>query len=419
MSEWRNTTLGAVVDVRVSNVDKKTLPGERSVRLCNYMDVYSANAIKPERSLMLASVTDAEYQRFKLQAGDVVITKDSESPDDIAVSTYIAPGVGDDVVCGYHLAMLRPKPGIDGHFLSHLLRLPQVNLHFAKSATGSTRYGLGLKSIHDAPLRIPADESEQRGIAEVLTALDEQIEQTELEKAKLARVITGAFDDVFGAGLVGDTSLANIKNGALLSGWTRVTVSQAAPEIVDFRGRTPLKLGMRWGGGDIQALSANNVEMGRINLEKETYFASDALYERWMTKGACAKDDIVMTLEAPLGNIALVPDDRKYILSQRVVLLKPNKAILPGRYLYLYLRWRWFQQLLVEESTGTTATGIQRKKLEKLPVLVAPQKELESITNFLLSLLVQMDDFDAELKKLRLQKKGLMYDLLTGATRVR
>ena len=137
---------------------------------------------------MPASATGAEIERFRLFGGDVVITKDSESPDDIAVPAYIAPSIGESVICGYHLAVLRPRPGLDGQFLSYLLRLPEVNLHFARRATGSTRYGLAMNALHSAPLRIPPLR-EQRRIAEILSTLDEQIEQTEalVEKESLVR----------------------------------------------------------------------------------------------------------------------------------------------------------------------------------------------------------------------------------------
>ena len=84
---------------------------------------------------------------------------------------------------------------------------------------------------------------------------------------------------------------------------------------------------MDWGGGDILALSANNVQMGQIDAEREAYYGSDDLYQRWMTQGDCERGDVLVTMEAPLGNVAQIPDDKKYILSQRVLLIKP-KAVL-------------------------------------------------------------------------------------------
>lgn len=174
MSEWVSTKLGDVVDVRVSNVDKKSVVGEVPVRLCNYMDVYASNFVCASTAFMRATATKAEIERFRLLAGDVVITKDSESPDDIAVPTYVSE-VGADVVCGYHLAILRPRGEVDGRFLSYLLRDKSVNRYFATRATGSTRYGLSIGGIKEAPISVPRCKAEQRRIANLLSAVDEQI----------------------------------------------------------------------------------------------------------------------------------------------------------------------------------------------------------------------------------------------------
>ena len=53
-----------------------------------------------------------------------------------------------------------------------------------------------------------------------------------------------------------------------------------------------------------------------------------------MNKGECEVKDVIMTMEAPLGNIAQIPDEKKYILSQRVILLKLKINLeLPTQYL--------------------------------------------------------------------------------------
>jgi len=67
--------------------------------------------------------------------------------------------------------------------------------------------------------------------------------------------------------------------------WVTLPISDIILNIIDYRGRTPRKLGMEWGGGDITALSAGNVKMGYIDFGEETYLGSEALYKRWMTNG--------------------------------------------------------------------------------------------------------------------------------------
>jgi len=188
--------------------------------------------------------------------------------------------------------------------------------------------------------------------------------------------------------------------------------------VIDFRGKTPLKIGMEWGGGNIPALSANNVEMGRINFSKETYYGSEKLYRRWMTKGNCAKGDIIITMEAPLGNVAQLPDDRKYILSQRVLLLKARPERVFNDFLKHELMSTGFQSQLAQNATGTTAKGIQQAKLMKLLVPLPPFSEQVTVAEALDAHDALIRAEEAYRDKLAQVKRGLMEDLLTGRVRV-
>jgi len=200
-----------------------------------------------------------------------------------------------------------------------------------------------------------------------------------------------------------------------LNAWTSRPLIETLALVLDFRGRTPKKLGMEWGGGDIPALSANNVEMGKINFSKECYFASEELYRKWMTRGDAQFRDVVLTTEAPLGNVAQIPDSQRYILSQRAILLRTNEDDLCNDYLAHYLRSDVFQNLMRQQSSGTTATGIQRKKLETLAVRF-PISNLEQakIAEILSTVDRAIDETDLLIAKQERIKVGLMQDLLTS-----
>lgn len=129
-----------VAELRVSNIDKKSREGERTVRLCNYTDVYYNRMIGPDLAFMEASAPIHQAERLALRKDDVLITKDSETPDDIAVPARVVEDVP-GVVLGYHLAMLRPT-AIDGSFLYWALRSRRCRDAFSLAASGVTRFGL-------------------------------------------------------------------------------------------------------------------------------------------------------------------------------------------------------------------------------------------------------------------------------------
>src|SRR5574344_2069301 len=139
LSKWKKIKLSDVAIVELSGVDKKTNSNERVVRQCNYTDIYNNWQIDESKSDSFLPVTcnEAEYKKFRLKQGQVAITKDSETKDDIGKSAYIAQSFIDTVL-GYHLALITPeKDKIDGYFLNCLLHTKTLQKYFENNAGGS------------------------------------------------------------------------------------------------------------------------------------------------------------------------------------------------------------------------------------------------------------------------------------------
>jgi len=171
---WEVQRQRNVVRMLVSNIDKHTVEGEIPVRLCNYVDVYKNDRITERLSFMRASATQAEIDRFRLQVGDVIITKDSEAWNDIGVPALVeceAP----DLVCGYHLAILRPrKEVIRGAYLFRATQSQRVAAQYYVSANGVTRYGLSHDTIKSVIIPVPPFD-EQSDIVRFLDHFDRRI----------------------------------------------------------------------------------------------------------------------------------------------------------------------------------------------------------------------------------------------------
>ena len=195
---WRNLPLCKMAEIIVSPVDKKTEPNEFSVELCNYTDVYYNHQITQKINFMRATATKAEIEKYTLQKGDVLITKDSETPGDIAVPALVSENLN-GVVCGYHLAIIRPNNScVDSAFLNYLFSMQKTRYYFFTLATGATRFGLSVGAINHAHFNIP-NIDEQVKIATVLSATDQEIQtlQSQLDglkqekKALMQQLLTG------------------------------------------------------------------------------------------------------------------------------------------------------------------------------------------------------------------------------------
>ena len=183
-SGWRVERIHDLVELRTSNVDKKSAEGELPVRLCNYVDVYKNAKITMALDFMEATATAGQIERFALGVGDVVITKDSESPDDIGVPALIAE-TAPDLVCGYHLSILRPAESeIFGPYLYYALTSCLSAYQCYLAANGVTRFGLTHQGTKNIRVALPAV-SEQRQIAAFLDWKTGQIDALIVKKKEL------------------------------------------------------------------------------------------------------------------------------------------------------------------------------------------------------------------------------------------
>ena len=287
---------------------------------------------------------------------------------------------------------------LDLRWLYEAMKL--CGLQHLSSSTGVP--GLNREDAYERLVQVPPAGEQQR-IAEILDTIDEAIHVNERIIAKRTAMLSG-----FVEALVGRTNQITT---------ARRRLGELLQLRMDYRGRTPKKLGMDWGDGQIPALSANNVQMGRIDFGKECYLGSDDLYQRWMTQGDLERGDLLITMEAPLGNIARVPDDRRYILSQRVVLLRFSPAALLNDFAYWYLRSESFQSELQRRSTGTTATGVRRAELERIEIPLIDLPQQKALSDSLSAHEETISREQQVLRKLDETRAGLAADLLSGRVR--
>lgn len=184
---WEVKKLKYAATVQPSNVDKKSVEGEQQVLLCNYMDVYRNEFIDDSISFMKATASDEQIEKFALKNGDVLITKDSETPEDIAVPALVIYEQ-ENLICGYHLAQIRAQDGLIGPYLFRLFQCKKFNTNFEKAANGITRYGLGVDAIKDVEIVLPPLE-EQEAIADYLNTKTAQIDQLIINKRKLIALL--------------------------------------------------------------------------------------------------------------------------------------------------------------------------------------------------------------------------------------
>ena len=187
--------------------------------------------------------------------------------------------------------------------------------------------------------------------------------------------------------------------------WEQRKLLDCIQKITDFRGRTPKKLGMDWSEEGYLALSALNVKNGYINFNQDVHYGNQELYDKWMTGNELHKGQVLFTTEAPMGNVAQVPDNRRYILSQRTIAFDVKDKLITENFLATVLRTPTVFAELTALSSGGTAKGVSQKSLASVEIrLPKDLNEQEKIadTFFNLDHLITLHQHKCdELKKMK------------------
>ncbi|HAU0909243.1 TPA: hypothetical protein JBH59_05405 [Legionella pneumophila] len=224
MSQFTPRKLKMIASARLSNVDKHIYKDEIAVNVVHYTDVYYNDVITKNTTLPKGSVTAFEKQKFSLKGGEVLVTKDSETPDDIAIPVYI-DGVKENTVCGYHLAIIKPNTTLlDGRFIFWGLKTKRVRDYFSLAAQGVTRFGIPIGKISDCPLPYTSNLEIQKKIAhelfvknEMKLQLNRAIKRSidrlkQLRASLITEAVTGQLDiELWKKGGIADERLDNIE----------------------------------------------------------------------------------------------------------------------------------------------------------------------------------------------------------------
>lgn len=166
--------------------------------------------------------------------------------------------------------------------------------------------------------------------------------------------------------------------------WKEYRLGDIVSFVIDYRGKTPLKLGGKWSTSGYRALSAKNIKTGEIVNEDSIRYVDDVLYKKWM-KDEVQRGDIFITSEAPFGQVYHWDSDEKIVLSQRLFCLRLTENV-SSKYVYYYMTTNQFQRELDGRATGTTVVGLRQPELLKCHIKLPSIDKQYRIASILKSL---------------------------------
>ncbi|MEI8048932.1 MAG: restriction endonuclease subunit S [Bacteroidota bacterium] len=420
---WKVDKLKNYCEIFASNVDKKYDSDEIEVSLCNYVDVYKNQAITKNIEFMIAGATVSEIVKFQLQLNDILLTKDSESPDDIAVPSIVKE-VFDKFLCGYHLSIIRCLKKLEPDFLIWVLRDLSIATQFHREAVGITRFGLASRHFKNGVIAF-AERFEQLAIADylnkassnidtVIATKQHQLEKLELyKKATIHQAVTKGLDKTAilkpsGIEWIGDVPVK----------WKIERLKDICINITS--GGTPkTNIDDFWDNGTIIWLSPTDFQ----DFEGSDYIDNSRNKITLEGLNNCSASilpigTVIMQSRASIGAAKI--SSKELSTNQGFINFIPGK-LLNNKYLFYLIKvflGDYFQNI----ASGTTFMEISRSKAKQekipLPTFTAQTEIVSYLDNFCNNISSEKTIINQQIAALQQYRKSLIHDCVTGKRKV-
>ena len=341
---------------------------------------------------MVATASPTECLRWQLRRGDVLFTKDSETPDEIGIPAFVTedmPGV----LCGYHLARARPNGElVNGAFLTELIRSPRVSNAFARVSNGVTRFGLTLGAANSLPILLPPL-PEQRAIAAVLDSIDGAIERKDDVIAATERLRDALLHELLARGVPGwHSAWKDVPGlGTMPASWEVVRLG----DVAEFQqGGTPPKSRTAYWEGHIPFVTGADLKELHVTRQNARSF----LTEEGLNSGAtviCKPGSLLLATRTRVGLVGIASETMG--ASQDITLIAPSDQT-DTSYLYRLLTSK--ADSLQRRSRGTTIQGVSREDIASLHIPLPSLPEQQAIASML-------DAVDEAVEQARRERAGL------------
>ena len=331
-------------------------------------------------------------------------TKTAEEGDLILSVRAPAGAVGKT---SYNVVIGRGVAGIKGNeFIYQSLIKMDLGGYWRTIAAGSTFESINSDAVNNAKLMVPQDIEEQNIVGGYLYLFDKLITLHQRKLERLKNVKKSMLDKMFPKD--GEV-VPEIRFKGFTDAWEQRKLLTVLNKIVDYRGRTPKKLGLDWSPTGHLALSALNVKMGYVDKTIDAHYGDDHLYSVWMKDNDLYEGQVLFTTEAPMGNVAQVPDNNKYILSQRTIAFVPDRSVISDNFLAVVLSASKCQKSLINRASGGTAKGVSQKTLSEISLDI-PQSlsEQDKVSELIKKLSKIITLHQRKLERLQEVKKGLL-----------
>lgn len=393
-NEWDIIALGEIGEFK-NGINKSKEDFGFGCKFVNIQDAYSGNIVKNDL-LERINVNDKEKEIYKLENDDIILVRSSVKPEGVGYPILFKKENEDIVYCGFMIRYRYNKRKINPMFLLYQLRSENIRKRVLDLSTVSANTNINQDSYKQIKISIPSVK-EQEKIAEILSTVDEKIENIEKLIQKNQELKKGLMQQLLTKG-IGHTEFKKTELGEIPKAWEIKKIEEIC-EILDSK-RVPLngkqRLKMQ---GDIPYYGANAI----------VDYINDYIFD----------DELILIAEDG-GNfgefrekpIAFYVKGKCWVNNHAHVL----KAVECENSKWIF--YNLVHKDITEIVQGGTRAKLNQKDLRNIKIPFPNLDEQEKIALILSSMDKKIEQYKYKKEKLEELKKGLMKQLLNGNIRV-
>lgn len=300
--------------------------------------------------------------------------------------------------------LLKVKEHYNAEYCYYLLN------HFNISPEGYKRH---YSIVKEVKFPLTNNIKEQQKIAEILSTVDEQIDQTDQLIEKTKELKKGLMQQLLTKG-IGHSEFKQYEMGEIPVEWNIHIYGSITQRITVGIATSTTKHYVKNG---IPMIRNQNIKNNKIIFNDLLYISSE--FDEKNKSKRLKENDIITVRTGYPGQSAVVPKELENAQSFTTLISTPNKDIINSEYLSYYINSPIGMEQLKNMSAGGAQQNLNAASLRKLKVILPSLKEQQEIAEIISSVDEDIEGYEEEKSKYEELKKGLMQQLLTGKTRVK
>jgi type I restriction enzyme S subunit len=360
MAKWVTTRLSEVCSIAYGfTASSTTIPvGPRFLRIT---DIQNGQVCWD--SVPYCRIAPEKISRYKLEGGDVVFSRTGATTG----KSFLVMDPPDAVFASYLIRLRVERNAALPEYLNYFFQTSEYWEAIRVGSVGAAQGGFNATKLGEVRLPVPSIAEQER----IVAILDEAFEGIAFAKANAEKNVANS-RSLFQSHLHSVFSRLMVES-------PRVRISEVCASIMDcvnktapvIEGPTPFKM-----------IRTTNVRFGMVNLDSVRFVEEDT-YRKWTRREVPTKGDILLTREAPMGEVGMLTTDDKVFLGQRIVSYRPAPSFLNSRYLLYALQSHDLQGQIAALASGSTVQHMRvpdSKALKlSLPTLIEQHAIVERI----------------------------------------